>query len=102
MIQHSVIFTLRHSPGSDEESAFLEATNVLKSIPGVRNFRRLRQTSGKNPFSFGLSMEFESEAAYEAYNSHPIHQEFVESRWIPEVTDFLEVDTLDYEADAQP
>ena len=39
-------------------------------------------------------MEFENAQAYEDYNRHPDHVAFVKTRWIPEVSDFLE---LDYE-----
>ena len=37
-------------------------------------------------------MEFADDAAYQAYNEHPDHTNFVESRWVPEVEDFLEID----------
>jgi hypothetical protein len=37
-------------------------------------------------------MEFADEAAYRAYNDHPDHVAFVEGRWLPEVSDFLEID----------
>ena len=40
-------------------------------------------------------MEFAGPTAYAAYNEHPDHVGFVESRWLPEVADFLEID---YEA----
>jgi hypothetical protein len=37
-------------------------------------------------------MEFANRAAYEGYNTHPDHVRFVESRWLSEVSDFLEID----------
>jgi hypothetical protein len=37
-------------------------------------------------------MEFEDSRALERYMSDPVHSEFVQTRWIPEVTDFLEID----------
>jgi hypothetical protein len=37
-------------------------------------------------------MEFADTAAYEAYNQHPDHVRFVETRWVPEVDEFLEID----------
>ena len=92
MIRHTVVFTLRHLKGSPEEAAFLEDALVLAAIPGVENFERLRQVSAKNEYRFGFSMEFADEAAYLAYNDHPDHVAFVESRWVPEVADFLEID----------
>lgn len=38
-IQHTVVFRLRHQPGSREEHAFLaDARTALTSIPGVEDF----------------------------------------------------------------
>ena len=92
MIRHTVAFRLRHSPGSAEETDFLTAALVLAAIPGVERFEQLRQTSPKNDFAFGFSMEFADQAAYDAYNVHPAHTAFVAERWVPEVEDFLEID----------
>jgi hypothetical protein len=38
MIRHTVAFKLKHAPGSEPESAFLRAAQVLISIPTVRRF----------------------------------------------------------------
>ena len=92
MIRHTVAFRLRHPNGSPAETAFLDAALVLAEIPGVEAFERLRQTSPKNDFDFGFSMEFADQAAYDGYNTHPDHVAFVRDRWIPEVEDFLEID----------
>lgn len=94
MIRHTVVFTLRHSTGSDEEAAFLKAALVLDAIPGVQNFERLRQVSPKADFAFGFSMEFADQAAYQAYNTHPDHVAFVRDRWVPEVARFQEIDYI--------
>ena len=58
----------------------------------MERFEQLRQTSPKNDFAFGFSMEFADQAAYDAYNTHPAHVAFVADRWVPEVEDFLEID----------
>ena len=92
MIRHTVVFSLSHAAGSAEEASFLEAARVLDAIPGVERFEQLRQVSPKNDYSFGFSMEFADQAAYTAYNEHPDHVAFVAERWVPEVTDFLEID----------
>ncbi len=92
MIRHTVAFRLRHPPGSPEERDFLDAAMVLATIPGVEKFERLRQVSAKNGYAFGFSMEFADAAAYDGYNRHPDHVAFVEGRWIPEVSEFLEID----------
>lgn len=92
MIRHTVAFRLRHPAGSAEERDFLAAALVLAGIPGVERFEQLRQTSPKNEFTFGFSMEFADQAAYDGYNEHPAHVAFVAERWVPEVDDFLEID----------
>ena len=94
MIRHTVAFKLKHPAGSAAEQEFLEAARRLAAIPAVQNFEALRQTGQKNNFDFGLSMEFSSAADYQSYNQHPDHVHFVQTRWLPEVADFLE---LDYE-----
>jgi Stress responsive A/B Barrel Domain len=92
MIRHTVAFTLKHPAGSPQESDFLQTARKLAKIPGVRKFECLRQTSTKNHFRFGLSMEFGHPQDYQAYNVHPDHVTFVQSRWLPEVIDFMEID----------
>jgi Stress responsive A/B Barrel Domain len=92
MIIHSVIFSLKHSLGSDAEVSFLQAADILMAIPGVQSFKKLRQVSAKNEYDFGFSMEFVDQAAYSFYNDHPDHIAFVQGRWIPEVAKFLEID----------
>jgi quinol monooxygenase YgiN len=93
-IRHSVVFTLAHPDGSAEEAAFLDAIARLEAIPGVEAFELMREVSPKNDHRFGLTMEFADPAAYNAYNEHPDHVEFVERRWDAEVTNFLEIDTV--------
>ena len=90
-IRHTVVFTLSHPEGSAEE-AFLAAAARLAEIPGVESFEILRETSPKNDYRHGISMEFAGADAYQAYNEHPDHVRFVQERWLPEVAEFLEVD----------
>ena len=92
MIRHTVVFRLKHAKGSAAEKKFLAEAEVLKKIPGVQKFEKLRQVSKKNGYAFGFSMEFEDATAYQGYNDHPEHVRFVKERWIPEVAEFLEID----------
>lgn len=92
MIQHTVVFKLKHKAGSIQESRFLEAARGLSAIKSVKNFKVLKQVSSKNNFDFGLSMEFNNQQDYEFYNNHPAHVDFVKNRWMLEVEDFLEID----------
>jgi hypothetical protein len=94
-IRHTVVFTPKHAAGSAEEADFLATAAGLAAIPGVEAFEILRETSPKNGYRFGISMEFAGAEAYTAYNEHPDHVRFVQEHWLPEVADFLEID---YEA----
>jgi hypothetical protein len=91
-IRHTVAFTLVHPAGSAHETSFLAAAERLAAIPGVEDFDLLAEVSPKNDYRFGISMEFADRSAYERYNNHPDHVEFVERRWLAEVADFLELD----------
>jgi hypothetical protein len=90
---HSVIFSLKHEQGSEEERRFLEdGQRILTSIPTVTNFQVYKQVSAKNEYNHGFAMEFASQADYDAYNEHPLHVQFVNERWKAEVEKFLEID----------
>jgi hypothetical protein len=91
-IRHTVVFKLKHESGSAQEKAFLDAAKKLAAIPGVEKFECLKQISKKNKFAFGLSMEFADQQAYDRYNTHPDHTAFVQTRWLNEVEDFMEID----------
>lgn len=92
MIEHTVTFRLRHAPGSPAETAFLAAARELATIPGVRDFAIRRQVSPKYDHTFGITMHFADQAAYDRYNTHPLHVAFVRDRWVPEVAAFQEAD----------
>lgn len=92
MIRHTVVFKLKYSKGSPEESEFLNAAGKLSSIPGVHYFECLLQIRKNNNFEYGISMEFDTKEAYEAYNQHPDHTDFVKTFWMRDVADFLEID----------
>jgi hypothetical protein len=94
MIQHTVSFTLTHEAGSDAERDFLQtAAQTLPAIEGVTDFVIARQVSAKTPdYAWHFSMVFADQAAYDAYDSHPAHQGFVQTRWVTEVAAFQEQD----------
>ncbi|MPV49234.1 Dabb family protein [Pseudactinotalea sp. HY160] len=92
-VQHTVVFRLVHSAGSEEERDFLAtARRDLTSIPGVEEFTINRQVSPKSDLTWQFSMHFASQEAFDAYNVHPVHVGFVEGRWVPEVAAFQEYD----------
>jgi hypothetical protein len=94
MIRHAALFRLVHPPGSPGEVDFLSALARLAEIPGVGSFRIDREVSPKNPYRFAVSMVFADETAYRAYDADPRHVSFVKGRWIPEVAEFMEHDTV--------
>jgi len=96
-IQHMVIFDLKHEKNSPEARKFMEdGKRILSAIPSVQKFQAYDQVSPKNDFTYGFSMIFKDQAGYESYNKHPDHVDFVENRWKPEVTRFLEIDFEDF------
>lgn len=97
MIIHSVVFTLKHDQASEQAEKFLQdGKQLLSSIPSVNNFQVFYEVSPKNNYQYGFSMEFASQADYDAYNVHPVHSAFVKERWEVEVAEFLEIDYKPY------
>jgi hypothetical protein len=94
VIRHAALFRLSHPAGSPQEAGFLAALAALSAIPGVADFEIARETSPKNAFAFAVSMRFADQAAYDAYNAHPLHVAFVRDRWAREVAAFMEHDTV--------
>ena len=94
MIRHAALFRLHHADGSADEADFLAALSGLAAIPGVQDFDIGREISPKNLFAFAVSMRFADAAAYAGYNDHPDHLAFVRDRWVPEVADFMEHDSV--------
>ncbi|MBS1610400.1 MAG: Dabb family protein [Bacteroidetes bacterium] len=92
MITHSVFFKLKYPAASPKTGNFFAAAKELSSIPGVQNFKEVRQTGKKNNYDYGLIMEFNSQELYDQYNNHPLHTQFIEQYWIPGVTEFMEID----------
>ncbi|SEK62604.1 Dabb family protein [Paenibacillus sp. OK003] len=96
-INHMVTFTLYAGKDTPEAEAFLkESAEALANIPGVEQLQVLRQVSEKNEFDYSFSMVFANQAAYDAYNDHPIHRKYVEERWEKEVSRFQEIDLIQY------
>ncbi len=96
MIVHSVFFKLKHAVGSPEEATFLNKAAKLEILPGIENFQLLEEVSPKNSYTFGLTMEFADQSAYDGYNNHPDHIRFVEKVWLKEVAEFQEIDHTVY------
>jgi hypothetical protein len=96
-IMHTVIFDLKHAPGSPEEETFItDACRILTAVPGVRDFRAYRQCSPKNEYRYGFLMTFNNQKEFDAYTAHPEHCKFVAERWDTEVSRFQESDFMPF------
>ena len=92
MIRHSVILKFKDEISAADKRAFFAASRELANIQNVQKFEMLTQTSPKNKFEYGISMEFDNQEQYEIYNNHPDHQYFIQNFWIKYIADFLEID----------
>jgi hypothetical protein len=92
MITHGVIFNFKTNIKAETIKEFLQAAHNLNQIPGVIDLAISRQTSPKNTFAYGITMQFQHTADYAFYSSHSQHQNFIEQYWLPHVADFLEID----------
>lgn len=96
-IMHTVIFDLKHAPGSPEAGKFIaDAHRILTAVPGVRDFQAYRQCSPKNDYQYGFLMTFANQKEFDAYTAHPEHCKFVEERWDTEVSRFQESDFVKF------
>jgi hypothetical protein len=92
-IRHAGIFNFKPTVSESQKHEFFIALKALEEISGVEKLEVSRQTSTKNKFKYGFSMEFASTEIYQAYSIHPQHDAFVKDFFIPLVEDFMEIDT---------
>jgi hypothetical protein len=92
-IRHAGIFNFKPTVSESQKHEFFVALKALEEINGVKKMEVSRQTSTKNKFKYGFSMEFASNEIYQAYSIHPQHDAFVKDFFIPLVDDFMEIDT---------
>ncbi len=92
-IRHAGIFNFKPTVSESQKHEFFVALKALEDINGVEKMEVSRQTSTKNKFKYGFSMEIASNEIYQAYSIHPQHDAFVKDFFIPLVEDFMEIDT---------
>jgi len=92
-IRHAGIFNFKPTVSESQKHEFFVALKALEEINGVEKMEVSRQTSIKNKFKYGFSMEFANNEIYQAYSIHPQHDAFVKDFFIPLVEDFMEIDT---------
>lgn len=93
-IRHIVLFTFKNEITDLEKEAFFEDSKKLIAIEGVKKFEILKESSAKNKFEQGFSMEFDNDYYYQAYLVNPINRDFVREQWLKWVDDYM---VLDYE-----
>ena len=91
-IRHAGIFNFKPTVSESQKHEFFVALKALEEINGVEKMEVSRQTSTKNKFKYGFSMEFANNEIYQAYSIHPQHDAFVKDFFIPLVEDFMEID----------
>jgi hypothetical protein len=82
MITHVVVFWTDKPHGKNRDQ-LLEGARKLANIPGVLEFRTgvpfpSPRAVVDDSFAVAISMTFKDQAAADAYQTHPIHAEFVE------------------------
>jgi hypothetical protein len=86
MINHTVLITFQRQLSAIEQSAIIEAARNMKSkIMEIRDMRfgvdiGLSSEPGN---SFSLTATFDSIEGYKTYQTHPVHQEFIEKHIKP-------------------
>ena len=96
MITHVVVFWLDKPYGENREQ-LLAAAKELAKIPGAANFRAGTAVSSArgavdDSFAVAISMDFENQAAADAYQTHPDHVKFVQESVKPFVRRFVVYD----------
>lgn len=82
MFVHSVYFWLDRSLTRADEERFKQRLEGLGRIPTVKHCFVGRPAATSRPvidrtYSFGLTLVFDDAAGQDAYQVHPIHEEFV-------------------------
>lgn len=97
-ISHDVFFTFR-DPATADVAGLVAACEALRTLPGVVHLTAGRrdpaQTRDVNEQAFhvALHVEFEDQAAYDAYGPHPTHQALVEE-FVPQMSAVVVYDAL--------
>ena len=92
MIVHNFAFRWKEGVTEVQRSQAAQTIRDLHTkIPGVlATFVGANFSPRSLGYEFGGSMHFVDRAAFEAYNSHPVHQELL--AWLGPLIDAIEVD----------
>jgi len=97
MITHVVVFWTDKPHGENRDAVLRGARELLPKVPGVLNFQcgtpvPSRRGAVDDSFAVAIAMQFETQEAADAYQAHPLHQEFVDKYFKPNVTRFVVYD----------
>ncbi len=88
MFSHVVIFWTNPARPNAADELIAGAEKYLKPIPGIVSFHVGRMVPSHRPvveqsYQVALNVQFETQAAQDAYQTHPLHLEFVEQSFKP-------------------
>ncbi len=88
MYSHVVIFWTHPEKPSAPEELLAGARHYLAGIPGIQSFHAGRMAPSHREvvdqsYQVALHIAFESKAAQDEYQVHPLHLEFVEKAFRP-------------------
>ena len=91
MFSHVVIFWTKPDVPGAAEALLAGAQKYLSAVPGARSFHVGRMVPSARPvvdqsYQVALNIIFDTKAQQDAYQTHPLHLEFVEKAFKPNCT----------------
>lgn len=83
MLIHSVYFWLKQDLSDEEKEIFYQGLIKLKDIPTVKDLyigvpaQTEKRPVVDNSYTYGIVVVFNDLSSHDAYQLHPIHQEFL-------------------------
>lgn len=87
-VEHVVLVWLKEPGNAAQRASLVEATRSFTQIPGIRSISVGEPLPSDRPvvddsFDLGLVIRFESKAALDAYEKHPVHTKAVKEVLLP-------------------
>jgi hypothetical protein len=92
MIIHTFAFRWKPEVTPEQKTRVLAEVRALQGqIPGLlETYAGFNTSSRSQGYGFGGVMKFTDQAAFEAYNTHPIHQDLI--AWLMPLIEPIEID----------
>ncbi len=91
-VLHLLLINFKAGAGDAEREALVEELRRLHAIEGVLHLGGARAADEKSTHAQALFVYLRDAAALEAYGSHPLHMEYLRSRFLPVVQDAVSID----------